>query len=62
MTAKRVYIVIERDYCTGDGVFRDVFFTKEAAEAWIKEYAVHVDDFEIGSFEESENGKSKEIY
>ena len=61
MTAKKVYIVIERNYYTGDGVFRDVFFTKEAAEAWIKEYGAR-GDFEIGSFEEAENGKSKEIY
>lgn len=62
MTAKRVYVVIERNYYTGDGVFRDVFFTKEAAEAWIKQYAARSGDYEIGSFEEAEEGKSKEIY
>lgn len=61
MTTKKVYIVVERNYHTGDSVFRDVFFTKEAAEAWIKKYGVR-DEYEIGCFEEAEEGKSREVY
>ena len=61
MTAKRVYIVNWRNYHTGDSCFREVFFTKEAAEDWIKESKV-THEYEIECFEETENGTSKEVY
>jgi hypothetical protein len=61
MTAKRVYIVIKRDYETGSPNFRDVFFSIEAAQKYISERR-HPREFEIECFEETENGKSKEIY
>jgi hypothetical protein len=61
MTAKRVYIVIKRDYETGSPNFRDVFFSIEAAEKYISE-CKFASDYEIECFEETENGKSKEIY
>ena len=61
MTKTRVYIVNWRDYYSGGAVFRKVFFTKEAAVAWIAE-AQHPEDYEIETFEEAENGESKEIY
>ena len=61
MTAKRVYIINFRDFYSGQSCFREVFFTKEAAEKYISE-CKHADDYEIECFEETENGKSKEIY
>lgn len=60
MTAKRVYIVIKRDYETGIPDFRGVFFTIEAAQKYIRCRVPH--DFDIECFEEAENGESKEIY
>ena len=61
MTAKKVYIVTYRNYHTGAAEFRDVFFTREAAEAWIAE-CQHPDEYEVSGFEEDVNGKSKEVY
>ena len=61
MTAKRVYIVTYRNYHTGASEFRDVFFTREAAEKWIAECQIP-HDYEISGFEEEENGTSKEVY
>ena len=58
---KRVYIVIWRNYYTGDAVFRDVFFNKEAAEEWIKGCSLP-HEYEIECFEEAEEGTSKEVY
>jgi len=61
MTAKKVYIVTYRNYHTGASEFRDVFFTREAAEAWIADCRESY-DYEISGFEEEANGKSKEVY
>jgi hypothetical protein len=61
MEKKRVYIVTYRNYHTGASEFRDVFFTREAAENWIAE-CQHPHDYEISGFEEDANGTSKEIY
>lgn len=61
MTAKRVYVVTYRNYHTGASEFRNVFFTKEAAEKWVVECTLQ-DDYEIECFEEGEEGTSKEIY
>lgn len=61
MTAKRVYIVTYRNYHTGAAEFRDVFFTREAAEKWITECTLS-HDYEISVFEEEANGTSKEVY
>ena len=61
MKEKRVYIVTYRNYHTGAAEFRDVFFTRQAAEAWIAECAFP-HDYEISAFEEEENGTSKEVY
>ena len=60
MTAKRVYIVCWRNYDTGDAVFKEVFFTREAAEEWIKG-SKYVHEYEIECYEEAEDGKSKEV-
>lgn len=56
---KRVYIVFYDGY--DNRSFRDVFFTKEAAEEYISKSKVsrHLD---IEVFEETDNGRSKEIY
>ena len=66
MEKKRVYIVTYRNYHTGASEFRDVFFTRQAAEAWIAECALAYNyeayDYEISGFEEEENGTSKEVY
>jgi hypothetical protein len=61
MTAKKVYIVTWRNYDTGDAVFRDVCFTREAAEEWVAECR-NPHDYEIECFEEDVNGTSKEVY
>ena len=61
MEKKRVYVVTYRNYHTGASEFRDVFFTRQAAEAWIAECAL-AHDYEISGFEEEENGTSKEVY
>ena len=61
MTAKRVYIVCWRDYITGDAVFKEVFFTREAAEKWIN-CSKYVHEYEIECYEEAEDGKSREVY
>ena len=61
MEKKRVYIVIWRNYYTGDGVFCDVFFNREAAEEWIEGCNIP-HEYEIECFEEAEEGKSKEVY
>lgn len=61
MTAKRVYIVNYRNYHTGAAEFRDVFFTREAAEKEIASCR-HPHEYEISVFEEGEEGTSKEIY
>jgi hypothetical protein len=61
MNKTRVYIVNWRNYYSGDAVFRGVFFTKEAAVAWVAE-ARHPEDYEIETYEETENGHSKEIF
>ena len=58
---KKVYIVTYRNYHTGASEFRNVFFTREAAEKWIAECTLS-HDYEISVFEEAEEGKSKEIY
>jgi hypothetical protein len=60
MTAKRVYVVTYRNYDTGAAEFRDVFFTREAAEAWIAECRIP-HDYEISVFEEREEGTSREV-
>jgi len=57
----KVYIIIWRNYDTGDAVFKEVFFTKEAAEEWIK-HSKYVHEYEIECFEEAADGKSKEVY
>ena len=61
MEKKRVYIVTYRNYHTGASEFRDVFFSREAAENWIAE-CQHPHDYEISAFKEDANGMSKEVY
>ena len=61
MNVKKVYIVIWRNYDTGAAEFRDVYFTREAAESWVDE-CQNPHDYEILVFEEQENGTSKEIF
>lgn len=59
MEKKRVYIVFFDGY--DNRAFRDVFFTREAAEEYIsKSRTPRLLDIEV--FEETDNGKSKEIY
>ncbi len=57
----KVYIAIRRDYETGIPEFREVFFSKKAVEAWIAE-ARHREVYDIETYEEAEDGNSKEIY
>ena len=52
--------MIRRDYETGIPDFQGVFFSKEAAVAWVAE-ARHPEDYEIETYEEAENGHSKYI-
>ena len=61
MNKTRVYIAIRRDYETNIPDFRGVFFSKEAAVAWVAK-ARHPENYEIETYEEAENGHSKEIY
>ena len=61
MEKKKVYIVNFRDFYSGESCFRQVFFTKEAAQKYISE-CKYAHDYEIECFEETEEGKSKEIY
>lgn len=56
----KVYIVIRRDYKTGIPDFQGVFFSKEAAVAWVAG-ARHPEDYDIETYEEAENGHSKYI-
>ena len=59
MTAKRVYIVF-RETMT-EYQFCDVFFTEEAAKNYIANKPASR-RFNIETFEETDNGLSKEIY
>jgi len=61
MQKKKVYIVTWRNYHTGASEFRDVFFTREAAEGWIAD-CQNPNDYEISGFEEEDGGTSKEVY
>lgn len=56
----RVYIITWRNFDTGDNVFRDVLFTKEAAEKWVQG-CKRPETYEITEFVETENGNSKEV-
>lgn len=56
---KRVYLVFYELY--DDRSFRDVFFTREAADEYIKSCR-HPNHFAIEVYEETDNGRSKEIY
>jgi len=57
----KVYIIIWRNYDTGDAVFKEVFFTREAAEKWIN-CSRYVHEYEIECYEEAEKGTAKEVY
>lgn len=56
---KRVYIVFYELY--DDRSFRGVFFAREAADEYIKSCR-HPNHFDIEVYEETDNGRSKEIY
>lgn len=60
MEKKRVYIVFS-DTPFADYQFRDVFFTEEAAKDYISKKSTSK-NFAIEVFEETDNGRSKEIY
>ncbi len=60
MESKRVYIVIEYCFETGKSLFRNVFFNRNKAEKWI-EKSKRPQDFEIETYEQQEDGTSKEI-
>jgi hypothetical protein len=60
MQKKRVYIVFS-DTSFADYQFRDVFFTEEAAKDYISKRSTSK-NFVIEVYEETDNGRSKEIY
>ena len=57
---RRVYIVFKDEYEV-DRQFVDVLFTKEAAENYISGFTYRHKYF-IEEYEETDNGRSKEIY
>jgi hypothetical protein len=59
LAKRRVYLVFLDRY--DNYSFRDVFFTQEAAELFISQTS-HPRRYTIEIFEETDNGKSKEIY
>ena len=58
---KKVYVVIDHCFDTGHTVFKDVFFSKEAAQAFIDAQR-HRYDYQIETYVESEEGTAVEIY
>ena len=60
MNAKRVYTVTYINFDTGDCVFRNVYFTREAAEKFIN-HCKFPEQFEITEFVETTNGDSEEV-
>jgi hypothetical protein len=57
---KRVYLVFYDGYDARE--FIDVFFTEEAAIKYISKRTIRSNSYEIEIYEETDNGKSKEIY
>lgn len=57
---KRVYILLKDEY-DANRQFIDVFFSKEAAEDYISG-CKYPHKYSIEVFEETDNGRSKEIY
>jgi hypothetical protein len=58
---KKVYVVINYCYETGNPVFKGVFFSKEAAQAFINAKG-YGRGYNIEIYKESEEGTAEEIY
>lgn len=59
-TKRRVYLVFT-DTAFADHQFRDVFFTEEAAKQYVARISASFNPI-IETHEETDNGRSKEIY